>query len=63
MQIKGVITGDIVASSTLSYEEQDQLLLTLKEVAEEVQTISALKIGKTSLYPMEISSLWQRNSF
>lgn len=44
MQIKGVITGDIVASSTLSYEEQDQLLLTLKEVVEEVQTISALRI-------------------
>ncbi|MCK9346677.1 MAG: SatD family protein [Bacteroidales bacterium] len=44
MNIKGVITGDIVSSSTIKAEWRDTLLRVLQEIVDELKTVSDLKI-------------------
>lgn len=44
MKIKGVITGDIVSSSSIQLEWRDMLLHAMQEIAEDLKSISLLKI-------------------
>lgn len=44
MKIKGVITGDIVSSSTIQLEWREKLLFVMQTIAEELKGISDLQI-------------------
>ncbi|GAD04449.1 hypothetical protein HQ45_07085 [Porphyromonas crevioricanis] len=44
MKIKGVITGDIVSSSSIQLEWREKLLLTMQEIAEDLKEVSDLQI-------------------
>lgn len=44
MEIKGVITGDVVSSSSIKLEWRDRLLGSLQEITEELNAVSHLKI-------------------
>ncbi|WP_071145156.1 hypothetical protein [Bacteroides ihuae] len=44
MKIRGVITGDIVSSSSIQLEWREKLLLAMQEIAEDLKGISHLQI-------------------
>ncbi|MDO4672000.1 MAG: hypothetical protein Q4A76_03735 [Porphyromonadaceae bacterium] len=44
MKIKGVITGDIVSSSHIRLELRKKLLVAMREIAEDLKSLSDLKI-------------------